>query len=166
MSCQDCMAACWGVQLERVPLSDSSIPREPIPYLGTATSEAFGNTDLMCQCEKPGCPCVLLQLTKIRSGILNLHLNLHVGHLMLRSTICKINNPSVPLDLPDGCCQLPSALQSLKNGAGTQRKGCFKSTQNTIAFELTLLLHLMQKMRGFLGRQATYAFLQMPKQQL
>lgn len=41
-------------------------------------------------------------------------------------------------------------------------KRSFKSTQNAICFELTLLLHLMQKEREFLGRQATYAFLQMP----
>lgn len=98
-SYQECMAACWGVWLELVLLSNS-IPHEPILYLGTTTSEAFGNKDLMCQ----AVPIFLLQLTKIRSGILNLHLNLHVGHLILRSTICKINNPSVPLDLPDGCC--------------------------------------------------------------
>lgn len=80
------------------------MPHKQILYLGTTTSEAFGNKDLMCQCEKPGCPCFLLELTKIRSGILNLHLDLHVGHLMLRSTVSKFNNPSVPLDLPDGCC--------------------------------------------------------------
>lgn len=50
------MAACWGVWLELVLLSNSSLPHEPIPYLDTLTGEAFGNKDLMCQCEKPGCP--------------------------------------------------------------------------------------------------------------
>lgn len=103
-SYQGCTAPCWGGWLELELLSTCSIHRGLIPYLGTTPIEPFGSEVFMCQCEKPGCPLFLPQLTKMRSGNLNLHLNLHVCHLMPRSTICKINNPPVPLDLPDGCC--------------------------------------------------------------
>lgn len=105
-------------------------------------------------------PIFLPQLTKTRSGNLNLHLNLCVGHLMPRPTISKINNSPVPLALPDGCCY----TAAIPKWNWHLHKRMFLKKALKMLHELTLLIHLLQKTTGFLGRQATYAFLYTPKQ--